>query len=30
MENTLSRDLRGIALLYEWAATILKVDLDDI
>jgi integrase len=30
MENTLSRDLRGVALLYEWAATTLKVDLDDI
>ena len=30
MENTLSRDLRGIGLLYEWAATTLKVDLDDM
>lgn len=30
MENTLSRDLRGLALLYEWAATTLKVDLDDM
>jgi integrase len=30
MENTLGRDLRGVALLYEWAATTLKVDLDDM
>jgi len=30
MENTLSRDLRGVALLYEWAATTLKTDLDDM
>ncbi len=28
MENTLSRDLRGIAALYEWAATAFGVDLD--
>jgi hypothetical protein len=30
MENTLSRDLREIALLYEWATTTLKVDLEDM
>ncbi|MGA1981114.1 MAG: site-specific integrase [Acidobacteriaceae bacterium] len=30
MENTLSRDLRGVALLYEWAAMTLKSDLDDM
>ncbi len=30
MKSTLSRDLRGIALLYEWGMTTLKIDLDDM
>jgi hypothetical protein len=29
MDSTLANDLRGIAYLYEWAATTLQVDLDE-
>lgn len=28
IDTTLDRDLRGIALLYEWAETTLQIDLD--
>jgi integrase len=30
MDSTLATDLRGIAYLYEWAATTLQVDLDEV
>jgi integrase len=30
MENTLARDLRGIAALYEWAESTLRINLDDM